>query len=50
MVEAVGLEEGEDVSVCVSECVKCPGCCFLLPLLVCVLSWGRFYTLPPGRC
>ena len=45
-----GLEEGEDVSVCVSECVKCLGRCFLFPLLVCVLSWGRFYILPPGRC
>ena len=45
MVVVEGLEEGEDVSVCASECVKCPGRRFLFPLLVCVLSRGRFYAV-----
>lgn len=45
MVVVEGLKEGEDVRVCVSECVKCPGRRFLSPLLVCVLSWGRFYAV-----
>ena len=45
MVVVEGLKEGEDVRVCVSECVKCPGHRFLSPLLVCVLSWGRFYAV-----